>query len=51
MKIVRVDHVQLAMPAGQEDAARRFYRDTLDIPEIPKPPHLAVRGGVLVRAR
>jgi catechol 2,3-dioxygenase-like lactoylglutathione lyase family enzyme len=40
-----IDHVQLAMPKGQEDAARRFYRDTLGIPERPKPPHLAVRGG------
>ncbi|MEO8875186.1 MAG: glyoxalase, partial [Polyangiaceae bacterium] len=46
MKIERLDHVQLAMPAGREDDARRFYADVLDIPEIPKPPHLAVRGGV-----
>jgi catechol 2,3-dioxygenase-like lactoylglutathione lyase family enzyme len=40
-----LDHVQLAMPEGQEAAARRFYRDTLGIPEKPKPPNLAVRGG------
>ena len=43
--ILGVDHVQLAMPSGREADAQRFYRDTLGIPEIPKPPHLATRGG------
>ena len=45
MEIVALNHVQLAMPAGGEDAARRFYAGLLDIPEIEKPPHLAKRGG------
>jgi catechol 2,3-dioxygenase-like lactoylglutathione lyase family enzyme len=27
--IVGLDHVQLAMPRGGEDAARGFYRDVL----------------------
>lgn len=45
MPIVSVDHVQLAMPAGREDEARAFYRDLLGLPETPKPPHLAKRGG------
>lgn len=45
MRIQRLDHVQLAMPAGGEDRARAFYRDVLGIPETPKPPHLAKRGG------
>lgn len=45
MRIESLDHVQLAMPAGQEDLARRFYSGLLGIPEIPKPPHLAKRGG------
>jgi catechol 2,3-dioxygenase-like lactoylglutathione lyase family enzyme len=45
MPIVQVDHVQLAMPAGGEDEARGFYRDLLGLPETPKPPHLAKRGG------
>jgi catechol 2,3-dioxygenase-like lactoylglutathione lyase family enzyme len=40
-----VDHVQLAMPAGREDDARAFYEGLLGIPEQPKPPHLAARGG------
>jgi catechol 2,3-dioxygenase-like lactoylglutathione lyase family enzyme len=43
--IVRIDHIQLAMPAGREDEARRFYRDLLGIPEVPKPPALAACGG------
>jgi catechol 2,3-dioxygenase-like lactoylglutathione lyase family enzyme len=46
MPIRALDHIQLAMPAGQEDAARRFYADLLGIPEKLKPPHLARRGGV-----
>jgi len=45
VEIVRLDHVQLAMPAGGEDAARSFYAGLLGIPEAPKPPHLAARGG------
>ena len=40
-----IDHVQLAMPPGGEDAARHFYRDLLGMAEIPKPPELAKRGG------
>jgi len=46
MRIVRVDHVQLAMPRGGEDRAREFYAGLLGIPEVPKPPALAARGGV-----
>jgi catechol 2,3-dioxygenase-like lactoylglutathione lyase family enzyme len=42
---IAIDHVQLAMPMGEEDAARRFYRDLLGMTEIPKPPELARRGG------
>jgi catechol 2,3-dioxygenase-like lactoylglutathione lyase family enzyme len=33
------------MPAGGEDAARQFYAGILGIGEIPKPAHLAKRGG------
>lgn len=43
--ISRLDHVQLAMPAGRENEARAFYDDALGISEMPKPPHLAKRGG------
>ena len=45
MTVVGIDHVQLAMPAGREDEARAFYARLLGIPEIPKPPELATRGG------
>jgi catechol 2,3-dioxygenase-like lactoylglutathione lyase family enzyme len=45
MALIGVHHVQLAMPAGGEDLARAFYRDVLGLPERPKPPHLATRGG------
>lgn len=45
MRITGIDHVQLAMPAGQEGVAREFYARTLGIPEVPKPPELAKRGG------
>ncbi|MFZ0734582.1 MAG: VOC family protein [Candidatus Sulfotelmatobacter sp.] len=40
-----IDHVQLAVPAGEEDAARRFYRDLLGMRELAKPAELAKRGG------
>jgi catechol 2,3-dioxygenase-like lactoylglutathione lyase family enzyme len=46
LPLAGLDHVQLAMPAGQEDAARRFYRDLLGLVELPKPANLAARGGV-----
>ncbi|WP_426571864.1 VOC family protein [Aquihabitans sp. McL0605] len=45
MAIIRLDHVQLAMPAGREDEAVAFYAGVLEIPHVAKPPHLAVRGG------
>ena len=44
--LLRIDHVQLAMPPGEEDKARAFYFGLLGIPEIEKPAALAVRGGV-----
>jgi catechol 2,3-dioxygenase-like lactoylglutathione lyase family enzyme len=43
--IERIDHVQLAMPLGAEDRAREFYHGVLGIPEVPKPDHMAKRGG------
>jgi catechol 2,3-dioxygenase-like lactoylglutathione lyase family enzyme len=43
--ILRLDHVQLAMPAGRESEAVAFYEGVLGIACVPKPDHLAVRGG------
>ncbi len=45
-EIVGLHHVQIEAPAGCEDAARAFYGALLGLPEIPKPAHLAARGGV-----
>ena len=45
MRVLRLDHVQLAMPRGREADAVAFYAGLLGIPNVPKPPHLAARGG------
>jgi len=45
MPIIGIDHVQLAMPTGREEAAREFYGRLLGIPEVPKPAELRKRGG------
>src|SRR5205823_13697447 len=45
MKITRIEHVQLAMPAGRESDAVAFYETLLGIPQVAKPAHLAARGG------
>src|ERR1700682_4866326 len=45
MPIRSLDHVQLAMPQSREAEARAFYDGALGIPEVPKPAHLAKRGG------
>jgi catechol 2,3-dioxygenase-like lactoylglutathione lyase family enzyme len=45
MKILSIDHVQIAMPAGEEEKAREFYVNLLGFSEIAKPPELAKRGG------
>jgi catechol 2,3-dioxygenase-like lactoylglutathione lyase family enzyme len=45
LKVVGVDHVQLAMPAGEEGKARAFYAELLGVPEVSKPAELAARGG------
>lgn len=45
MDITGLDHMQLAMPAGAEDAARAFYGQLLGLREIAKPEALRGRGG------
>ena len=45
MKILSIDHVQIAIPSGEEEKARAFYINVLGFMEIPKPPELAKRGG------
>ena len=45
MRIVGLDHIQLAMPAGGEPEARRFYGELLGLAEMRKPAPLDARGG------
>lgn len=44
--VVGFDHVQIAIPKGEENRARSFYSDLLGLKEIPKPEPLAKRGGL-----
>lgn len=48
---MRLHHVQLAIPAGGEDVARRFYVDGLGLTEVDKPEPLRARGGLWLRER
>ena len=45
MTVIAIEHVQLAMPPGREEEARAFYAGLLGMVEVPKPAHLAARGG------
>jgi catechol 2,3-dioxygenase-like lactoylglutathione lyase family enzyme len=45
MPVRAIDHVQLAMPPGEEPAAVAFYEGLLGLPNVAKPPLLAARGG------
>jgi catechol 2,3-dioxygenase-like lactoylglutathione lyase family enzyme len=40
-----IHHVQLSIPVGSEDEARRFYCGLLGFIEVPKPDSLVGRGG------
>jgi catechol 2,3-dioxygenase-like lactoylglutathione lyase family enzyme len=42
-------HMQLAMPRGEEEAARGFFVGVLGMTEVDKPPVLAARGGAWFR--
>ncbi len=50
MSIGSIDHVQLAMPRGEEAKARAFYGDVLGMREVAKPAKLALRGGAWFEA-
>ncbi len=41
----RIDHIQLAIPAGAEDACRSFWVALLGFKELEKPAPLRPRGG------
>ena len=44
MAVVGLDHVQLAIPSGGEDAARAFFVGLLGMTEVPKPANLSPSG-------
>jgi diguanylate cyclase (GGDEF)-like protein/PAS domain S-box-containing protein len=46
-RLLGLEHVQLAMPAGEaaEHEAERFYAGVLGLTPVPKPADLAARGG------
>ena len=44
--IQRVNHVQITIPKGSEDAAREFYCKMLGLIEVEKPEALKSRGGL-----
>jgi RimJ/RimL family protein N-acetyltransferase len=45
VQVRRIDHVQLAMPAGGEEEAIAFYDGLLGVTHVAKPARLAARGG------
>ena len=45
MAITGVHHVQIIIPVGAEEEARRFYCDLLRLAEVAKPAALQGRGG------
>ncbi len=49
VEFVALHHTQLAMPPGEEDAARAFYTGPLGMTELDKPSVLAARGGCWFR--
>ena len=46
MPILNLDHVQVAIPAGGEEAARSFYIGILGFTEMEKPPAMANRNSI-----
>jgi catechol 2,3-dioxygenase-like lactoylglutathione lyase family enzyme len=48
--ILSVDHVQITIPRGAEEAGRAFYCGVLGLPEVEKPASLRERGGFWLMA-
>src|SRR5215469_6953014 len=43
---MKLSHINVTMPPGNEDQARSFYAGLLGLREIPKPESIRSRGGV-----
>jgi catechol 2,3-dioxygenase-like lactoylglutathione lyase family enzyme len=50
MRVLGIDHVQVAAPPGCEEEARAFYGDLLGLEEVPKPQTLPDQAGCWFRA-
>lgn len=44
--LMQLDHIQLAIPEGEEDRARAYWAELLGLVEIEKPEALKSRGGL-----
>lgn len=42
----KLDHIQICIPTGKENEARKFYTDIIGLKEIPKPAALIANGGL-----
>jgi catechol 2,3-dioxygenase-like lactoylglutathione lyase family enzyme len=42
----RLNHIQLCIPIGKEEEARKFYTDIIGLKEISKPNELIPNGGL-----
>ncbi len=50
LSILGLNHAQITVPTGQEDAARQFYCGVMGMIEIPKPESLRKMGGFWMMA-
>ncbi|HMS34288.1 MAG TPA: VOC family protein [Ignavibacteria bacterium] len=46
----KLDHIQICIPKGKEDDARKFYTNILGLNEIQKPADLIPNGGLWYEA-
>ena len=46
IRIKRIDHLQISIPAGSELSAKKFYTEILGLTEIEKPEALKANGGL-----
>ena len=50
LKVIGIDHIQIAVPRALEGQCLAFYREVLGLEEIAKPPELRGRGGAWFQA-
>lgn len=49
IEFIRLNHIQVCIPKGAEEEARRFYTGILGLSEIEKPESLKPNGGLWYR--